>query len=60
MPNLIELRLKGQNLKELKLQKSTVIRYLTLPFNSYEYKNDFVNVIKNTPHLIQFSEDVNF
>ena len=52
MPNLIELQLIGYSLLELRLKNSILIRYLTLSVK-FLRKYDFINLIKNTPNLIQ-------
>ena len=55
MPNLTELQLKGEDLRELKLQNTINIRYLELPYNFFKNNGDYINVIKNTPNLIQLT-----
>ena len=55
MPNLNELQLEGQSLKELKVRSPIYIRYLSLPFNVFVSEEDFINIVKNIPYLIQLS-----
>ena len=55
MPNLIELQLEGLCLRELLLQNPIGIRYLSLPFNVLLRNEDFINIVKNIPYLIQVS-----
>ncbi len=55
MPNLIELQLKEWTLRELKLQNTIGIRYLQLSYYVLRDNGDYINVIKNTPNLIQLT-----
>ena len=58
MPNLIELQLGEGLLRELKVKNSVNICYLSLPLKFIEYNRDFIDIIKNTPNLIQLSKMV--
>ncbi len=60
MPNLIELQLEGKNMRELKLQKPVGVRYLTLPIDIFRNNGDFINIIKNTPNLVQLTTKENW
>ena len=53
MPNLNELQLLGQSLRELKLQNSVGIRYLVLPSDFFKFGGEFINIVKNIPNLIR-------
>ncbi len=55
MPNLIELQLKGWSLRKLKLQNTIGIRYLELPYIFFKNNGDFINVVNNTPNIIQLT-----
>mgnify|MGYP001228354061 CR=1 FL=1 len=57
MPNLIELQLEGVSLKELKVRNPICIRYLSLPFNVFISDEDFINIVKNIPYLIQLNNN---
>ena len=55
MPNLIELQLEGEFIRELKLLNPVGIRYLKLPFDFFEHNGDIVNIVKNTPSLMKLT-----
>ena len=42
-------------MRELKLQKPVGVRYLTLPIDIFTNNGDFINIIKNTPNLVQLT-----
>ena len=55
MPNLIELRIEERFSGELRLRNPVNVRYLKLPFEFFRDNEDYINVIKNTPNLIQLT-----
>ena len=55
MPNLIELQLEGRAFGEFKLHNPIGIRYLRLPYHLFWNNGDLINVVKNTPNLVQLT-----
>ena len=53
MPNLIEFQVREWHWGNLTLPNPVGIRYFTLPFEYFKHNEDFINIVKNTPNLIQ-------
>ena len=61
MPNLIEFKINAAGFQNFGIQSTVNIRYLSLPLScSLESADIFINFIKTTPNLMEFTNDSNF
>ena len=58
MPNLIEFQVNAAVSQNFEIESTTNIRFLSLPLvRSLSSANIFINLIKNTPNLIELSDN---